>query len=106
MVANRAGKRAQTAGRRPQDSLPRAVTALYEPNGDGRWQPSDATRGPWDPGAQHGGAPAALLGGLIERAEPGAAMRVARVTLELVRPVPLVPLRADVEVVRPGKRVQ
>jgi hypothetical protein len=80
--------------------------ALYEPAGPGRWRSAEATRGPWDPAHQHGGAPAALLGGLIERAEPGAAMRVARVTYELVRPVPVAELRSEVEVVRPGKRVQ
>ena len=80
------------------------MSALYEPAGDGRFQPSGLTRGPWDPGAQHGGAPAALLGGLLE--DPDGALRVARVTFELVRPVPLAELRAETEVVRPGRRVQ
>jgi hypothetical protein len=82
------------------------MTALYAPAGPGRWQPHGATRGPWDPESQHGGAAAALLGGLIERTEPGAAMRVVRVTFELVRPVPLNELRSEVEIVRGGKRVQ
>ena len=82
------------------------MTALFVPAGDGLWTPDEATRGPWNPEHQHGGAPAALLGGLIERAEPGSELRLARVTIELVRPVPLVPLRAQVEIVRPGKRVQ
>jgi hypothetical protein len=82
------------------------LSALFAPAGDERWLPAEATRGPWDAGHQHGGAPAALLAGLVERAEPGAAMRVARITLEIVRPVPLTELRSEVEVVRPGKRVQ
>lgn len=82
------------------------MDALFAPAGDGLWQPADLTRGPWDPGAQHGGAPAALLAALIERAEPGSALRVARLTVELVRPVPLAELRVEVEVVRPGRRVQ
>jgi hypothetical protein len=80
--------------------------ALFTPAGEDRWLPAEATRGPWDVTHQHGGAPATLLAGLIERAEPGAAMRVARITLEIVRPVPLTELRSEVEVVRPGKRVQ
>jgi hypothetical protein len=79
---------------------------LYEPVADGLFRPSELTRGPWDPAAQHGGAPAALLGGLIERADPGNHMRVARVTFELLRPVPLEDLRAEAHVIRPGKRVQ
>src|SRR5437870_4836012 len=82
------------------------MSALYESAGDGGWRPNEATRGPWNPAHQHGGAPAALLGGLIERAEPGSQLRVARVTVELVRPVPLDELRSEVEVVRPGRRVQ
>jgi len=82
------------------------MSALYESAGDGGWRPDEATRGPWNPTHQHGGAPAALIGGLIERAEPGSQLRVVRVTVELVRPVPLEELRSEVEIVRPGRRVQ
>jgi Thioesterase-like superfamily len=80
--------------------------ALFTPVGDDLWRPHEATRGPWDPTAQHGGAAAALAGALIERVEPGAAMRVVRTTVELLRPVPLTDLRSEVEIVRGGKRVQ
>lgn len=80
--------------------------ALYERLGDGAVRANPVTRGPWDPSAQHGGAPAALLGGAIERVEPGADMRVARVTFELLRPVPVGELRVETEIVRPGRRVQ
>src|SRR6059058_142299 len=82
------------------------MSALYESAGDGGWRPDEATRGPWNPAHQHGGAPAALIGGLIERAEPGSQLRVVRVTVELVRPVPLGELRSELEIVRPGRRVQ
>ena len=80
--------------------------ALYEPLTDDRVRATEFTRGPWDPGAEHGGAPAALLARAIERAQPGADMRVARVTMELLRPVPIAPLRVETEIVRPGRRVQ
>ncbi len=79
---------------------------LFQALGDGRVRATDLTRGPWDPDAQHGGAAAALLGGAIERLEPGAQMRIARLTFELLRPVPLEELRVETELVRPGKRVQ
>jgi hypothetical protein len=80
--------------------------ALYEVTGADTVRATELTRGPWDPGAQHGGAPAALLGRAIERTDPGADMRVARVTMELLRPLPIGDLRVETELVRPGRRVQ
>lgn len=62
-------------------------------------------RGPWSPDSQHGGAPAALLMRAFERLD-GSGLVIARVTYEFVRPVPLGHLHVDVEVVRPGRRVQ
>ena len=62
--------------------------------------------GPWSPHAQHGGAPTALLAGMLERFEPGPADFTARFNVELMRPVPLAPLRIERTVVRPGKKVQ
>ena len=49
--------------------------------------------------------PAALLAHLVERFEPSAT-QVARLTIELLRPVPLVPLRVETHMIRPGKKVQ
>jgi hypothetical protein len=68
--------------------------------------PTDLARGPWSPDAQHGGAPAALLAGEVERHDPGPASFVARLTIALLRPVPLAPLTVAVTTTRPGKRVQ
>jgi hypothetical protein len=64
--------------------------------------PSGHARGPWDPGAQHGGAPAALLAEAVR--EDG--MHVARLTYEFLGPVPIAPLRVQARVVRPGRRFQ
>lgn len=73
----------------------------------GRYVASPLARGPWDPHACHGGAPAALLAAAIDRAPAPALMQGVRLTFDLVRPVPVgVPLRLDVEVVREGRRVQ
>lgn len=82
------------------------------PGGD-VWLPTDLCRGPWDPQACHGGAPAALIARQLERVPlPGPAdgaapipMRLARLTVELVRPVPIEPLRLDTRVLRPGRKV-
>jgi hypothetical protein len=68
--------------------------------------PTDLARGPWSLDAQHGGAPAALLARALERADPGPADFVARLSVDLVRPVPLTPLEVRVRTTRAGKRVQ
>jgi Thioesterase-like superfamily len=79
--------------------------AFYEADGE-RLVPSELTRGPWDPGAQHAGPPSALVARAIERCEARAGLRVGRITLEILRPVPLAPLRVAVRVVRPGRSVE
>lgn len=79
--------------------------ALFVPDGD-LFVPTPLTTGPWDPGAQHGGAPAALLAGCLEGVDAPGPMSVARLTYELLRPVPLTPLRVRTSVLRPGRKVQ
>jgi hypothetical protein len=80
--------------------------AIYLPEGSDRFLPTELARGPWDPDAQHGGAPAALIARAIERVETAVPMDVARITYEFLRPVPLTPLALRTRVLRPGKRVQ
>jgi hypothetical protein len=68
--------------------------------------PTELTRGPWDPGAQHAGPPAALLGRAVERCEPRDGMQVGRITFDILGPVPIAPLEARARVVRPGRSVE
>ena len=79
--------------------------ALFVPE-DGRFLPTELCRGPWSPDAQHGGPPAALLARAVERFGGGDGMQVARLTVELLRPVPLVPLALTARFARPGRKVQ
>ena len=61
----------------------------------------------WFENGQHGGAIAALIVGHVEATVPTLAdMQVSRVTVELFRVVPIVPLRLETDVVREGKRIQ
>ncbi len=69
-------------------------------------EPTEQARGPWDPRALHGGAPAALFAAAFERAEPGSELRIARLGFEFLRPIPLGPLQLTTRIVRPGRRVQ
>lgn len=62
--------------------------------------------GPWHPGLQHGGAPSALAVHAAEAVPTLAPMRVARVTVELLRPVPVGPIHVEAEVLRQGRKIQ
>jgi hypothetical protein len=79
---------------------------IFIPAGDGRYEPTDHARGPWDPRALHGGAPAALIARAFERMEPGAQLSIARLGFELLKPIPLAPLIVRTRIVREGRRVQ
>src|SRR5947209_2025014 len=79
--------------------------AVFEAR-DGHFVASELARGPWDAGAQHGGAPAALLMRAFERLPAADGLAIARVTYEFLRPVPLGELSVVAEAVRPGRRVQ
>ncbi len=79
--------------------------AFYESDGD-RYLATELTRGPWDPGAQHAGPPAALLGREIELLPEAELFQVGRISFEILRSLPIAPLRVGARVVRPGRRVQ
>ena len=79
--------------------------AFYEKTDQG-FVATELTRGPWDPGAQHAGPPSGLLGRELERVAGGEGFQIARVTFEILRPVPIGPVRVEAEVVRPGRSVQ
>jgi hypothetical protein len=54
----------------------------------------------------HGGAPAALLVRAMEAVPADLPMRIARVTVEFPRPVPITPLAVGAELADGGRRVQ
>lgn len=68
--------------------------------------PTEHARGPWDPGALHGGAPAALMTAAFEQMEPGAELLFAHLSFEFLRPVPMAPLKLSTRISRAGRRVQ
>ena len=72
----------------------------------GVFMPTEHARGPWDPGALHGGAPAALIASEFERMQPGEELPFARLSFEFLRPVPMAPLKLVSRLSRPGRRVQ
>lgn len=79
------------------------MDALFIRKGNA-FEPTELTRGPWDPKAQHGGAPAALIAGELERFSD--ARPFARIVFHLLAPVPLEPLRLDIQIDRDGRRAR
>ena len=77
--------------------------ALFVREGD--WfVPTAFTTGPWRPDAMHGGPPSALIGLAIQSAlESG--QRVARIYIDLEKPVPLEPLYTTVDRRQVSRRV-
>jgi acyl-coenzyme A thioesterase PaaI-like protein len=82
--------------------------AVFIQSGD-TYTATELALGPWAPGALHGGAPAALIAHALSATAAGrdgdSPLRLARVTYEFVRPVPMGPLSVRVEQVRPGRRM-
>jgi len=86
--------------------------AFYLPDGDA-YVATDETRGPWSPVHQHAGPPSALVARAMVRAVAadsadavdGVAptFHPSRITLELLRPIPIARLRVDVEIERRTK---
>src|SRR4029453_7320893 len=62
--------------------------------------------GPWDPKLQHGAAPSSLICWAVERLPAPAPMRVARLTVDLMRPVPVGSLTIETELLREGRKIQ
>jgi hypothetical protein len=73
---------------------------------EGRWRATVHTTGPWDERFQHGGPPSALLGRAIEQVAPRDELMVARVTVEILGPIPVGDLELRASLVRPGRSVE
>jgi hypothetical protein len=82
------------------------ATTFFEALGGGRYRATEHTVGPWDPEAQHGGPPAALLARAIEAESASWPATVARMTAEILSAVPVAELTVRSRVLRPGRSVE
>jgi hypothetical protein len=80
-------------------------SAFYEPAGKDTYVATAATIGPWSRDAQHGGPPSALAARTLERHEPDERQRLARVAVDILRPIPVGKLSVRTRMVRPGRRI-
>jgi hypothetical protein len=73
------------------------LDAAYSESTEGVFQASPLTRGPWHPDHQHAGPPSALICRAIERAAAKEGLtHLARLTVNLFRPVPIGECRVDI----------
>lgn len=81
-------------------------SVFFEPAGPGTFRATPATAGPWYEGVtQHGGPPSALAARALELHEPEPGKRLGRVTVDILRPVPVTTLSLRTRTVRAGRRV-
>jgi Thioesterase-like superfamily len=80
-------------------------SCFYEPAGPDEFIATAATIGPWSRDAQHGGPPSALAARALEACDPVPGQRLASVTIDILRPVPVGKLCVRARAVRPGRRV-
>jgi hypothetical protein len=71
-----------------------------------RYQPTDASRGPWDPKSLHGRVIVGLLGAEIERLYGAPEFMPARLTVDMYRLPDLSPVEVTTRVVREGRRIK
>lgn len=81
------------------------MDAIYRVDGN-RVLTSPNAAGPWDPSMQHGSAPASLVTWAAEAIPTPLPMRIARVSIDLMRPVPVAPLTLETAVLREGRKIQ
>ena len=80
--------------------------AFYLPLGDGGFESTNATAGPWSEDLQHGGPVAALLAHVAARHDPVPGLRAARITVDILGPIPVAPVSVVATTIRPGRRIQ
>jgi Thioesterase-like superfamily len=80
-------------------------STFFEPAGTDSFVATPATAGPWSAHSQHGGPPSALAARALELHEPDERQRLARVTVDILRPVPVGKIMVRARTVRPGRRV-
>jgi hypothetical protein len=80
--------------------------AFYEPLGDGGFRSTGHTAGPWNAESQHLGPPSGLLTRALEGVPADGSFAIARVTVEILGPVPVAELEVSAGVERSGRSVE
>lgn len=81
-----------------RSALVAPLASAYVALDDGAYRATALTRGPWNPEHQHAGPPIALVARAIERAAAALELtHIARLTANLLRPIPIGELAIEVQ---------
>ena len=81
------------------------MTWLFRQVGEKTFESSEYTRTGWNETDQHGGPPSALLAHVIQGIALPVPMHMTRITVSLLRPVPIADVETRTRILRAGKRV-
>ncbi len=79
--------------------------AFFEPLGGGRYAGSPHTAGPWSHEFMHAGPPTALLAHGSAQLVDAGRLRLGRICVEILSPVPVGEVQVEAAIVRPGSSV-
>jgi acyl-CoA thioesterase len=79
---------------------------FFRRESDRRFVPTERTRGPWDPRSMHGRVIAGLLAHVIEVEHGDPALQVTRLTVDMFRVAPMLPVEVSSRRVRDGNRIR
>lgn len=90
----------------PHDDTSDLPDGFYLPTGETEFESTSATTSPWDDTMQHGGPPAALLARAVEQVRADDDMSIARLTIDMLGPIPQGHIVTEAQILRPGKRIE
>lgn len=78
----------------------------YLPAGGDRFTATEHTVGPWASDLQHLGPPSALLARAMQRCQPRRDTALAKLTVDILGPVPRAEVEVTASVLRPGRTIE
>lgn len=86
--------------------LPNLPASFFIQTGERRYEPTEATIGPWSENDQHGGPPSSLLTNALRLFPSEENLKIAKIAIEFFGAVPVAPCEIKIEKIRGGKKVE
>ena len=80
--------------------------SFFRETDQGKYEPTEATIGPWSSDFQHGGPPCALLTHALRIFPSPEDFKIVRVTIEFFSAIPIKPCEIKIENIRAGRRIE